>query len=98
MPPLPRSRRCRGSDITDNSRLSRDGAALSSFIQRTRDQCVTGKIINSSTGKRARSHPKEKPEHLPNPSTCRIRALAESEHLPKVETEHLPKMELNYSV
>ena len=85
MPPLPRSRRCRGSDITDNSRLSRDGAALSSFIQRTRDQCVTGKIIISCL--------KGKPEHLPNPSTCRIRALVESEHLPNVETEHLSKME-----
>ena len=32
MPPLPRSRRCRGSDITDNSNLSRDGAALSSSV------------------------------------------------------------------
>ena len=32
MPPSPRSRRCRGSDITDNSNLSRDGAALSSSV------------------------------------------------------------------
>lgn len=95
MPPLPRSRRCRGSDITDNSRLSRDGAALSSFIQRTRDQCVTGKIINSIFINSGSEHA---PTQKRNPSTYRIRALAESEHLPKVETEHLPKVELNYSV
>jgi hypothetical protein len=96
MPPLPRSRRCRGSDITDNSRLSRDGAALSSFIQRTRDQCVTGKFINYI--KTANWEASTLRTQKRNPSTYRIRALAESEHLPKVETEHLPKVELNYSV
>jgi hypothetical protein len=45
---------------------------------------MTGKIIISS-GNLQETRVKEKPEHLPNPSTCRIRALAESEHMPEGE-------------